>query len=204
MERMIITVTRQFGSRGQAIGRAVAEHFDIPFYGKDAIDALALARTGMKKNKIEETIAARNLSMGMRNFMAVLGVGGRIDNLSMNTKEFRTHAAAIRELASRGSCVICGRCADFVLKDDPDVTSVFIYAEQEERIRCVVEEYGVDPKDARASLLILDKARENYYNYHTGRQWADAANYHMSLDSGYLTMENAVKLIEDYIRIRKY
>ena len=96
-----------------------------------------------------------------------------------------------------------GRCADYVLRDIPEATNIFIYAEPEDRIERAIKEYGIAPDEAKGWVAICDKARANYYNHHTGRRWGEAVNYHMSIDSGYISKENIVKLIEEYMELRK-
>ena len=97
-----------------------------------------------------------------------------------------------------------GRCADYVLRDMPGVTNVFIHAEKEDRIKRAVEEYGDDPAKVEELLAAYDKARQNYYGYHTDLKWGDYKNYNLSINSSYITEEEAAMLITDYVKRRTY
>ena len=97
-----------------------------------------------------------------------------------------------------------GRCADYVLKDLPGVTNVFIHAELEDRMKRCVESYGVEPDEVKDIIHTYDKARANYYNYHTCQKWGDYKNYNMSLNSSYMTEEEIANLIVEYVNKRTY
>ena len=94
--------------------------------------------------------------------------------------------------------------ADYVLKDIPGVTNAFIYGEYEDRVKRAVEKYGVNKKAADRIVSSYDKARENYYNYHTSRKWGEYRNYNLSIDSSYISEEEAANLIADYVERRTY
>ena len=129
---------------------------------------------------------------GLKSVLIYFVVGNQID--------ICIHAAdEIRKLAEEeGSCVIVGRCADYILRDLPYATNVFIYAEEADKIKRAIEEYGVPEESVRKLMKDTDKARANYYAYHTGRKWGDPVNYHFSLDSGYLEVEDIVDIIIEY------
>ena len=110
----------------------------------------------------------------------------------------------IRKIAEEGSCVIVGRCADYVLRGMPEATNVFIYAEEEDKIKRAVEEYGVPADSVKKMMKDTDKGRANYYAYHTGQKWGEPVNYHLSLDSGYLEVEDIVDLIIRYTEVKLY
>ena len=120
------------------------------------------------------------------------------ESLSLNERLFLAQFDTIRKIAEEGSCVIVGRCADYILRGLPYATNIFIYAEEADKIKRAVEEYG-DPEDqVRKIMKSADKARANYYAYHTGRKWGEHVNFNLSLDSGYLELEDAVDLIIAY------
>ena len=108
------------------------------------------------------------------------------------------HDNLIRKIAEEGSCVIVGRCADYILRGLPYATNIFIYAEEADKIKRAVEESGDPPDQVRKIMRAADKARANYYAYHTGRKWGEHVNCNLSLDSGYLELEDAVDLIITY------
>ena len=109
----------------------------------------------------------------------------------------------IKQIASEGSCVIVGRCADYVLKGDPSVIRVFIYADDETCVKNAAEVKGiVDRKEALKTIAATDKERAAYYKAHTGREWIDARNYDLCLNSGDLGFEKCVDIITDFIKIK--
>ena len=120
------------------------------------------------------------------------------ETLSLNERFFLAQFETIRKIAEEGSCVIVGRCADYILRGVPEAVNIFIYAEEEDKIKRAVEEYGVPEKDVRKIMRDTDKARANYYAYHTGRRWGDYLNYNLCIDSGYLEIEDVVDLIIGY------
>ena len=107
-----------------------------------------------------------------------------------------------RDLA--GSCVIVGRCADYVLRGMPEATNVFVYAEEADKIKRAVEQYGVPENEVKKLMKDTDKARANYYAYHTGRKWGEPVNYNLSIDSGYIEIDDIVDLIIMYTDRKLY
>ncbi|MGN0711526.1 MAG: AAA family ATPase [Anaerovoracaceae bacterium] len=204
MEKRIVTISRTYGSGGRIIGQRLAEDMGVPFYDKALIDRIA-QESGFSKEMIEKAeMKAKNSFL----YTLATSLGGNgeagIDGLSLNDKFFLAQVNVIREIAQEGPCVIVGRCADYVLKDMHDATKIFICAEMDNRIKRAVEEYGMNPDTAEAEIKKIDKARTNYYNHHTGRKWGDVLNYHLTLDSGYIGVDDTVSLIEEFLERRKY
>ena len=110
----------------------------------------------------------------------------------------------IKEIGETQQGVIIGRCADYVLRDIPGVTNVFVYSEMEDRMKRAVDSYGDDPASIKNTINSIDKARANYYNYHTGYKWGDFTNYNLMINSSYITEDEAAELIKDYVEKRKY
>jgi cytidylate kinase len=109
---------------------------------------------------------------------------------------------AIRKLASE-SCVIVGRCADYVLRDCPELLSVFVHADTDFRAQRVAEEYHVTTAKAKEMLLKTDKKRSSYYNFQSEKKWGAATSYNLCIESSALGIDGSVQLIEDYINYRK-
>ena len=201
----IITIGRQFGSGGREIGEKVAERYGIKYYDKDLIAHVA-SNSGFCKEMIEQQDERATNSFLYNLVMDTYSFGYNASSfvdMPISQKVFLAQFETIKKLASEGPCVIVGRCADYVLRDIPEATNIFIYAEPEDRIERAIKEYGIAPDEAKGWVAICDKARANYYNHHTGRRWGEAVNYHMSIDSGYISKENIVKLIEEYMELRK-
>jgi cytidylate kinase len=122
----------------------------------------------------------------------------------MNEKLFITQFDIISQIGDLGEGVIVGRCADYILKDVPGVTNVFIYGEMEDRMKRCMETYGDSPEKVKEKIATYDKARANYYNYHTCQKWGHFSNYNLAINSSYISEEAAADLVVDYINKRTY
>lgn len=202
--KKLITISREFGSGGRIIGELLSKKLNVPFYDKNIIDMVA-EQSGYTKELIEnaelkaKNIFAYNLSASL-SFSN--GVGGAA--LSFNEKLFLAQFQVIKEIGDSGEGVIVGRCADYVLRDMAGVTNVFIYSELEDRIDRAANKYGVDKDKVKSIVADYDKARENYYNYHTDQKWGDFSNYNLAINSSYISEEAAADLIVDYVKHRRY
>lgn len=201
MKKHIITISREFGSGGRLIGKKLAEELNVPYYDKELLDRIA-EESGFSREMMEEAEKSAKNSF-LYSLSSAFGTGeAGPESLSLNERFFLAQFETIREVAEEGSCVIVGRCADYILRGIPEATNVFIYAEEQDKIKRAVEEYGVPEKDVKKVMHNADKARANYYNYHTGQKWGNPINYHLCFDSGYISVDNIVKLILDYIELR--
>lgn len=126
------------------------------------------------------------------------------ESLSLNERFFLAQFDTIRRIADEGSCVIVGRCSDYVLRGLPEASHIFIYAEEKDKIKRAVQEYGIPEDEAQKLMRDTDKARANYYAYHTGRKWGEHVNYSLSIDSGYIEIEDIVDLIVQYTKVRRF
>jgi cytidylate kinase len=124
------------------------------------------------------------------------------ESLSLNERFFLAQFDTIRRIADEGSCVIVGRCSDYILRDIPEATHIFVYAEEADKVKRAVQEYGVPEEDVLKMMHDTDKSRANYYAYHTGMKWVEHVNYSLSIDSGYVEIEDLVDLILQYTNIR--
>ena len=202
--KKLVTISREYGSGGRKIGKLLAEKLGVPFYDKEIIDK-AVEESGFSRELIEsaelkaKSSFAYNLASAL-NFSEGIGASP----LSVNEKLFLAQFQVIKDISEAGEGVIVGRCADYVLKDMPGVTNVFVYAETEDRIKRAVEEYGESPEKIAQTVATIDKARQNYYNYHTCQKWGDYRNYNLSINSSYITEEEAAALIAEYVERRTY
>lgn len=201
--KKLITISREYGSGGRIIGELLAKKLNVPFYDKEIIDR-SVEESGFSREVIESAELkaksgfAYNLATAL-NFNE--GFGGA---LSVNDRLFLAQFEAVRKIGESGEGVIVGRCADYVLRELPGVTNVFIYAELEDRMERAVKSYNDDPKKVKDIIADYDKARKNYYDYHTGLKWGDYKNYNLSINTSYISEEKAVDLIADYIVNRTY
>ena len=203
--KKLVTISREYGSGGRIIGKILAQKLQVPFYDKEELIDLAAERSGFSKELLAgaelkaKNSFAYNLSSALSCNEATSGTP-----LSVNEKFFLATFQTIREIGEKGEAVIVGRCADYVLREIAGVTNVFIYADQEDRLRRAVESYGENPDDVREIVATYDKARQNYYNYHTGQKWGEFKNYNLAINSSYITEEEAANLIADYVQHRRY
>lgn len=203
MDKKLITISREFGSGGRLIGKRLAEKLDIPYYDKELLDRIA-EESGFSKEMIVEAEKKAKNSF-LYSLASAMGTGeAGPESLSLNERFFLAQFDTIRRIADEGSCVIVGRCADYVLRGIPEATNVFIYAEEADKIKRAVQEYGVPEDSVKKLMKDTDKARANYYSYHTGRKWGDHVNYNLSIDSGYIEIEDIVDLIIKYTDVKLY
>lgn len=196
-KKTIITISREFGSGGRLIGKRLAEKLNVPFYDKQLLDMIA-EESGFCKEMIEGAQKKAKNSF-LYSLASAMGTGeAGPESLSLNERFFLAQFDTIRKIADEGSCVIVGRCSDYILRGLPEATHVFIYAEEADKIKRAVEEYGVPEEDVKKMMKDTDKARANYYSYHTGRKWGEHVNYNISIDSGYISVDDIVDLILIY------
>ena len=196
----IITIGREYGSGGRQIGQEVAKYFGIKCYDKELLEHAA-NESGICKelfeNHDERPTNSFLYSLVMDTYSFGYSSSGFTD-MPMNHKVFLAQFDAIKKLASEGPCVMVGRCADYALESYPNVVSIFIRADMEDRIRRVATR--LDLTDAKAKDLInkTDKKRASYYNYYTNKKWGEAASYELCLNSSELGVA-----IEQYILLKE-
>lgn len=199
MEKQIITISRELGSGGRLIGRKAAEMLGRPFYDSEIIDQTAKISGFSNENILnaEESVTSSllyNIAMGTGYGLGIL-TGTSRESMPLNAQVYLAQREAIQKLARKGSCVIVGRCADYILKDEADVLRCFIYSDFQSRIERAVNEYGMDKKDIEKKLTQADKSRAVYYNNVTDQKWGDRRNYDVMINSGCTGIEEAAELI---------
>ncbi len=197
-KKVIITIARQYGSGGREIGERVAKLLNIPIYDKELIkDAAAngnLNETVIKN--IDET-AANSLLYTLAMGSNVIGPGASFGyKMPINDKLFILQSDVIKTYAKAGSCVIIGRCSDYVLKDEPNILRLFIYGELDHR-QARVRERHPEIKSSQVIDVInkTDKRRASYYNFYTGNKWGKYDNYDMAINSSTLGIEETANII---------
>lgn len=197
MTNKVITISRQFGSGGRTIGKAVAERLGIPYYDKELVDAVA-KESGFSHEFIEEIGEYATVTSSFLFNIAVSSHPmGLIDTMSVSDKLYVCQTNVIRDLADKGPCVIVGRCADFILKDRPDCLHVFIHADNAHRAARIRERYGETKQTMEKRLQEKDSKRKVYYKHYTNRNWGEAGNYDVCLDSGTLGVDKCVDIVCD-------
>ncbi len=204
MGHLAITIARQYGSGGREIGQRVAEILGIKSYDKELI-TMAAQKSGLSVealNNVDETATSSllyTLAMGSSSYGHHAGRGF---DMPVNDKLFVVQSELIREKVEESDCVVIGRCGDYVLRDHDNLISIFIYADQEERIKRIMERNDLSYDSAKDRLAKTDKRRINYYNFYTGRKWGKYDHYHLTVDSSLLGIEGTAQLIASMARAR--
>ena len=191
--KSIITISREFGSGGRTIGKLVAERLGYQFYDRELVNKVA-ERSGFSPEFIEESGEYASARSSLLFAMATAGQYSA-DGLSMHDRLYIEQTRFIAELAEQGRCVIVGRCADYILREHKDCLHVFIHADMKSRAKRIVERYGEKDKSPEKRLAEKDQKRRVYYKNYTGRNWGQAQNYDLCLNSGVLGEEACVELI---------
>ena len=194
MSYSIITISRQYGSGGREIGTQLADRLGIPFYDKALCEAAA-KRSGLAPTFLEqaERREGRKLAYLFQSPSAPF-------RLSLDDQAFLALVTAIRELAEQGPCILVGRGANRILSGRNDALHVYIYADKQTRLKRIVDQYGVSAQQAEQALQDTDRARAGYLKDYTDQIMGQAENYRLSLDSGALGIEHAVKILEAVCR----
>lgn len=197
MTKKIITISRAFGSGGRSIGKEVAQRLGIPFYDKELVEAVA-KESGFHADFIEE---AGEYAPVTSSFLFSIAVSpnpmNMMHTMSMADQLFVYQTNVIRSLADKGPCVIVGRCADYILRDRTDSLHVFIHADMAHRAERIVRLYGETKQSPEKRLNDKDSKRKIYYKHYTNRNWGEAQNYHLCLNSGLIGVEKCADIIVD-------
>ena len=202
-KNIIINIGRQLGSGGHDIGRMLAMDFNAKYYDRELLN-LAAKESGFS----EEFFACNDERKGfLRSFLHLpYSNGGGSTNFYQNNFSqeslFKFQSDAIRKAAQEGSCVFLGRCADYVLRDFPNVVNIFITASLDFRIENVSAKQGIPYAEAQKQIEHGEKIRANYYNYYTGKQWGHASSYDLCVDSSILGLLETEKFIAEFVRKR--
>lgn len=188
MKQGIITISREFGSGGRTIGKAVAQKLGIPCYDAELITEMA-KQSGFAEDYVRE--AGEYAPGGLLNSMFTSRVGGPTNEDIL----WQIQCNMVAQLAKKGPCVIVGRCGDYILRDRPDVLKVFVHADMAFRAKRIVEVYGQREESPEQRLKDKDKRRSTYYRFYTGRKWGQLDTYDLMLNSGVLGIEKCTELI---------
>lgn len=202
-EHRIITIGREFGSGGHEIGNLLATRLDIPLYDNNLIRMVA------EKLDIREETARAVDETTLNSFLAGFIFEPIEESSRLNGTEYvppltqqvyELQCDIIRKLAERGSCIIVGRCADFVLRDHKNCINVFICADWEDRVERIAAKYDISQRKAADKIKKMDRERRNYYESHTGQEWGSIDSHHMLLNVSRLGMDRTVDILERICR----
>lgn len=193
MSGKIITISREFGSAGRTIGKLVAEKLGIPCYDSEIVEKVA-NDSGILADHIEER--GENLSASGK-FSSIFTPFNLYSNMSKDDIIWHAQVKVIKEFAEKGPCVIVGRCADYILREEKDILKVFIYADADFRKERIVNVYGEKTDSPEKRLRDKDKSRQAYYKQYTEMEWGDPKHYDICLNSGKLGIDKCVEIIAD-------
>lgn len=182
--KVVITISREYGSGGRYVGKLLAEDLGVKFYDKELISLIS-KKTGLSSNYVEEN----DQKLVSAKF---------VDN--NDDKIFIAEEKVIKNLAKKESCVIVGRCADFILKDNKNVIKVFLYSDEKSKENRVIKYYNVPSNKAHSLINKVNKERKKHYKYYTNQNWDDMNNYDLALNVDSIGIKNCVTLIENYIK----
>ena len=202
-KKIIITIARQYGSGGREIGNRIAELLGIPLYDKELITDAA-AKCGFDDEAIKslDESATNSLLYTLAMGSNILGTTMHFGyKMPLNDKLFILQSEIIKDYAKEGSCVIVGRCADYVLRDEENVLKLFIYADLDHRQKRVEERHPeIKPSQVIDVINKTDKRRSSYYNFYTGNKWGKYDNYDIAINSSTLGIEGSANLIVSCIK----
>ena len=204
MKKTVITIARSYGSGGRALGKLLAEQLGINCYDREIL------RMASEASGINEALFGQADERMKRS--PLFGIlkknpykGGVIppenSDFVSDDNLFNYQAKVIKELAAQESCVIIGRCADYLLRDDPDVIKLYFCAPKKDCVARVMNQNGLSEKEAERRIEKIDKYRAEYYRYYTGRDWNDARNYNFCLDTTSMSYEKLVEVVTNFIQI---
>lgn len=204
MERIVIAIGRQFGSGGREIAKRVAEELGIEYVDKELL-TLAAEESGISEEAIRRAderpvnplsyASVQYPIQAQAGFYDLSASGAMLDD-----KIFQVQADIIRKLSETRSCVIVGRCADYIVQDKSHCFSVFLHATMPWRVRRIARLYELEQEEAKKQIVKFDKKRAAYYNFYTGQRWGDASHYDLAINVSSIGIGGAAKVIVAYAR----
>ncbi|HCD43247.1 MAG TPA: cytidylate kinase-like family protein [Lachnoclostridium sp.] len=207
-KNLVITIGRQYGSGGRIVGKALAEELGIHFYDEEILTITSeQSAVGEVFFRLADEKAGSNLLYKIvSGLKPQLGKPSTDADIVKPENLFRFQSQVIKELASEESCIIAGRCGDYILGREkeafPGLVKIFVYADTETLISRTMEVDKVDEKEATKRVKKINRERKEYYRYYTGGNWEDWDNYDLIINTSCIDLEQTAKLIKDYIKLR--
>ena len=205
MDNFVITIARQYGSGGRTVGEMLAKKLGIGYYDKDII-RIASEDSGIHETlfgRVDEYTSARRPLFGKKGIYSGELIPPQSKDFTSDENLFNYQAKVIRELAEKESCVIIGRCANFVLKDYPNVLRVFVHANWDFRMEKAAEKLSMSTREIEKFLQRDDRRKDEYYRRCTGQECKDATQYDLCLDSSKLGYDKCIEEIENQLNMLK-
>lgn len=201
-QNMVITIAREYGSGGHLLGEMLAKELGLKLYDKEFIH-MAAQRSGMN----EQYIAHNEQSIPSFWLKCILSKNSEQpleSSLSSDDVLFVAESKIVQELAEKEPCIIVGRCADYILKDNPKAIKIFCYSDEASAIKRCTEEYGLKKEEAGKEIRTVNRNRIHHYEYYTGEKWGEPHHYHLMLNTGSIGLDTACQLIKDiYKKVEK-
>ncbi|MCR5744424.1 MAG: cytidylate kinase-like family protein [Bacteroidales bacterium] len=204
---LIITIGRQIGAGGLGVARLLSQEFGLKVYDKELLAAVA-RESGLDEACFEkrDEKSSRGVLGALQGFRSMLGMYNRAgtDTVMNEDKLFQIQSEVMRGIAAKEDCIIVGRCADYILRDEPRLMSVFISASLDSRVKRIMAGEHLSEEDARRYVEQGDRKRAAYYNYYTFKKWGDSSSYDLCIDSSKLDddIDKVVDLIKYYMKQR--
>ena len=197
--KSVITISRQFGSGGRFIAKKLAERLGIPYFDNELI-TMAAKESGYAENIFEraEQMSSHSFLYSVSMFGSAAGVYG----LPLSDKVFLVQSEIIKKCADQGPCVIVGRCADYVLRDYPNIINFYLYSDLDskiERYKKYYNEENKNDKEIKDEIIRRDKKRAAYYNYYTTQRWGEIENYNLSIHTDAVGIDGCVDILERFV-----
>lgn len=202
MGNLVITIGRECGSAGRLIGQKLAADLGVKCYDKELL-TLAAKNSGLCeelfKTHDEKPTSSFLYSLVMDTYSLGYNTSAYMD-MPINHKIFLAQFDTIKKLAEEESCVIVGRCADYALAEYPNMVSVFICGNEDDKIHHLMERHNVDEAKAKDIMIKTDKRRASYYNYYSSKRWGSCKSYDMCLNSSIVGYDGAVDIIKEFAK----
>ena len=203
MGKMVITIARSYGSGGRTMGKLLAKDLGLKYYDRELL-RLASDKSGINENlfgEADERIKSTSLFKIAKRAYNGEPISPDSDDFVSNDNLFRFQAKVIKELAAQEDCVIIGRCADYILKDNPDVIRLYCYAPLADCMERERKLSGLCDREIIKKIQRVDKHRADYYKYYTGNEWNDARNYDLCLNTSSMSYDELIQVVKSYISI---
>lgn len=203
-KKCVITIARGFGSGGRTIGKALADELGINYYDKELLKLVSQS-TGINEqmfSQVDEKLKGTVIWKVAQNVYRGENLGKQNEDYSMNISMFNYTARVLTEIAKRESCVVIGRCADYILRGNENVIRIFVHASEDTCVRNVSEKSSMTDSEIRQFIEKTDRNRAEYYKYFTGGDWKDATNYDLCIDTDKMTVRQSIDVIKAYMKVR--
>ncbi|HHX56087.1 MAG TPA: cytidylate kinase-like family protein [Clostridiales bacterium] len=203
-DQYVITIARGYGSGGRTMGKLLSEELGIHYYDRELL-RLASDKSGINESifeKADEKLKKSILYRIARKEYKGEQIPPDSDDFVSNDNLFNFQAKVIKGLADQESCVIVGRCADYILRDRKNVVKIFIHASLEDCVIRLEDMFSLSKSELEKKIKGIDKRRADYYKHFTGRDWNVAQNYDLCLNSQQLGYDKCIEIVKSYLEVR--